>query len=84
MLAAIANVVWVIFRDCMQFNKLGVNTSRIFPLEQSVFVYLLCYIIVFTLSVFLNRRKKYLLNTIISGTMAVLYIGVIILMIVKF
>lgn len=80
LLFAVLNLIWFIIKDYNQFKGLGVKNDRIKALEQSVFIYLILYILALFLSVFLNKRKKYILNAIISGLMAICYIAAIILM----
>ena len=80
LLVAVFNIIWFIIRDYNQFKELGIKNSRIISLEQSVFIYLVLYILAFSLSIFLNKKKKYTLNAIISGLMVVCYIVSMILL----
>ena len=76
----VLNLIWFIIRDYTQFRELNIDPNKIVSLERSVFIYLICYIATLSLSIFLNKKKKYVLNVIISGLMAVLYIAAIVLM----
>jgi len=80
LLIAIFNLIWFIIRDYSQFKELGIKTSRIFSLEQSVFFYFIIYVAALSLSIFLNKKERYILNTVISGLMAVCYIAALTLM----
>ena len=79
MLIATVNLVYIIISDVMEFKQMGLRTSMVPRFEAGVFIYLVCYLSAFVLSVFLNKRGKYLINIIISGLLAVIYIGAIII-----
>ena len=80
MLIAAINMVYISISDIIEFEHMGLRTSLIPRFELGVFIYLVCYLSAFVLSVFLNKRGKYLINTIISGLLAVIYIGAVIIM----
>jgi hypothetical protein len=81
---AVLNLIGFIIRDYNQFKELGIEPNKIVSLEPSIFIYLISYVMALSLSIFLNKKKKYVLNVIISGLMAVLYIAAIIFMVIAF
>jgi hypothetical protein len=66
-----------LYWGAVSLTAFGVNKDQINTLERPFIIYFIVYFFVFCIAVFLNIKKKYLVNIAFSGIAFIIYVVII-------
>jgi hypothetical protein len=72
-------VIFNFYAEKTSLNTFGVSDEKILSFAMPSFIFLGLYSLVFTLTLFLNLKKKYLASVIVACVMMLFYLNILIM-----